>query len=117
MTTYDSFSRTYNMPIVVREKHHKSSYQTRKLPDGQNVSSSSSDGLVQNCMTLSLWFSHKTAAFYTEQCTSPSLFYNFEVSQGGSNRSLNNYSIISNAIFKNWCMCTNHLATNSRLLN
>ena len=33
-------------------------------------------GLVQNCMTLSRWFSHKTAAFYAEQCTSPSLFHN-----------------------------------------
>ena len=31
--------------------------------------SSSSDGLVQICMTLSWWFSHKTAAFFTEQCT------------------------------------------------
>ena len=31
---------------------------------------SSSDGLV----TLSQWFSHKTAAFSTEQCTGPSLF-------------------------------------------
>ena len=31
-----------------------------------------SDGLVQICVTLSQWFSHKTAAFSTEQCTSPS---------------------------------------------
>ena len=37
-------------------------------------SSSSSDGLVQNHVTLSPWFSCKTAAFYTEQCTSLSFF-------------------------------------------
>ena len=28
----------------------------------------------QRYVTLSQWFSHKTAAFYTEQCISPSLF-------------------------------------------
>ena len=45
-------------------------------------SSSSSDKLVQNCVILSQRFLHKTAAFYTEQCTSPSLFDNFKVSRG-----------------------------------
>jgi len=75
------------------------------------LSSSSSDGLVQNCMTLSQWFSHKTIAFYTEQCTSPLLFHNFEVSRGGSNRSLKNYGFISYAILKKLaCMHANHLA-------
>ena len=43
---------------------------------------SSSDGLAQHCVNLSRWFTHETAAFYTEQCTTPSLFHNFEVSQG-----------------------------------
>ena len=38
------------------------------------ASTSSSDGLVQKCTTLSQWLLYKTAAFYTEQCTSPSLF-------------------------------------------
>jgi len=42
------------------------------------LSSSSSDGLVQNCVSLLRWFSHKTA-FYAEQCTSPSLFCNLQV--------------------------------------
>jgi len=37
--------------------------------------------VVQNCMTLSQWFSYKAAAFYTEQCTTPLLFHYFEVSQ------------------------------------
>jgi len=37
-------------------------------------SSSSLDGLVQNYATHSRWFSRQTAAFYTEQRTSPSLF-------------------------------------------
>jgi len=35
-------------------------------------------------LTLSRWFSHTTAAFYTEQCTSPSLLHNFEVLWSGS---------------------------------
>ena len=30
--------------------------------------------LVQICVTLLWWFSHRTAAFSTEQCTSPLLF-------------------------------------------
>ena len=64
-------------------------YWTRESPDGQNVLLSSlSDGLIQHCMTFSPWFSHKTAAFYTERYTSPSLFHIFEVSRGSSNRSL-----------------------------
>ena len=29
--------------------------------------------LAQVCMNLSQWFMHETAAFYTEQCTTPSL--------------------------------------------
>ena len=37
--------------------------------------------------------------------------YDFEVSQGTSNRSLENYGFISDTIFKKLvCMCTNHLA-------
>jgi len=51
-------------------------------------------------MTLSQWFSQKTAAFYTEQCTSPLLFHNFEVSRRGLNRTPKNYSFISDTIFK-----------------
>ena len=69
-------------------------------------SPSSSDELVQNGMTLSQWFPHKTAAFYTEQCTSPSLFHNYEVSQGALNQSLKSYSLygfICTAIFFNYC--------------
>ena len=41
-----------------------------------------SDGLAQYCVNLSRWFTHKTAAFSTEQCTTPLLFHNFEASQG-----------------------------------
>jgi len=48
----------------------------------------SSDGLAQYCVNLSWWFMHETAAFYTEQCITPSLFHNFEVSQGIHNHSL-----------------------------
>ena len=75
-------------------------------------SSSSSDGLVQICLTLSWWFLQKTAAFSTEQCTSPSLFSRFEVSRGGSNWSLKNYGFLSDAIFSSRVrMHTDHLAT------
>jgi len=57
-------------------------YQTNNLQNGPNVflllSSFffllSSDGLAQYCMILSRWFTHKTAAFCTERCTTPSLF-------------------------------------------
>ena len=42
----------------------------------------SSDGLVQIWRTPSRRCLHKTAAFYTEQCTTPSLFGSFEVSRG-----------------------------------
>jgi len=70
---------TYNTPGSTK-KHHEStepeSYQTAKYFPS---SSSSLDRLVQNFLTLSQWFSHKTAAFYTEQCTCSLLFHNFEV--------------------------------------
>ena len=42
----------------------------------------SSDGLAQYCVNLSRWFTHETAAFCMEQCTTPSLFHSFEVSRG-----------------------------------
>jgi len=54
-------------------------------------SASSSDGLVQICVTLLRWFSHKTAAFFTEQCTSldqPIAFFQFEVIPGDSGEPL-----------------------------
>ena len=54
---------------------------------------SSSDGLAQYYVNLSRWFTHETAAFCTEQCTTLSLFHNFEVLQGTRNHSLKNYSI------------------------
>jgi len=38
---------------------------------------SSSDGLARYCKNLSQWFTHKTAAYYSEQCTVPLLFHNF----------------------------------------
>ena len=39
------------------------------------------------------------AELYTEHCTSPSLFHNFEVSWGASNQSLKNYGFICDTIF------------------
>ena len=65
--------------------------ESRQIVNSFFLLASSSDGLVQNCTTLSQCFSHKTAAFYTEQCTSPSLVHNFEVSRGSSNQSLKIY--------------------------
>ena len=95
ITTYHPSSSVFmtNKTPSGAEKHH----WTRKLKNGQNVlfflSSfffllSSSDGLAQYCVNFSWWFTHKTAAFYTEQCTTLSLFHNFEVSQGAHNHSL-----------------------------
>jgi len=43
--------------------------------------------------------SHKTAAFYTEQCTT---FYNFKVSRGTTHWSLKNYGFICDIVH----MCT-----------
>ena len=60
--------------------------------------------LLQIHMTLSQWFLHKAAAFSTEQCTSPSLSYRFEVSWGGLNHSLKNYGFLCNSIFFFTCM-------------
>ena len=63
-------------------------YPTKQQQNGQIVflSSSffflSSDRLAQYCVNLSCWFTHETAAFSTEQCTTPLLFHNFEASQG-----------------------------------
>ena len=94
-------------------------YWTRKLSDRQNVFLSSfffffkrASSNLHDSFTM---VSHKTAAFFTEQCTSPSLFYRFEVSQGSSNRSLKSYG-------SHVHMHTNHLATKcdyyyARLLN
>ena len=52
-------------------------YPTKQRQNGQIVflSSSfflSSDGLAQHCVNLSRWFTHETAAYSTEQCTTPS---------------------------------------------
>jgi len=44
----------------------------------------------------------QTAAFNTEQCTSSSLFHNFEVSRGGSYWSLKNYVFISDTNLQNF---------------
>jgi len=73
--------------------------------------------LVQNFVTLSWWFSHKTAACYTDQCTSPSFLHHFEVSWHGLNHSLKNYGFLCNAIFCSHVrMHTNHLAMKCNLL-
>jgi len=75
------------------------SQKVTRRPKCLSSFSCSSDGIVQNCMTLSQSFSHKTVAFYTEQCTSPSLFHNFVLSRGSLNYSLNNYGFIFDTIF------------------
>ena len=45
------------------------------------------------CEPLS-WFTHETAANYPEQCTTLSLFHNFEVSQDACNHPLHNYGSV-----------------------
>jgi len=68
-------------------------YPTKQQQNGQIVFFFflSSDGVAQCCINLSRWFTHKTAAFFTEQCTTPSLLHNFEVSQGACSHSLKHY--------------------------
>ena len=106
---------TYNMPTSARKHCESTEPETRQMAKTffflSSSSSSPSDGLVENCVTLSQWFSHKAAALYTEQCTSPSLFHNFEISRSGLNWSLKTYGFISDAILKKLVrMRTNHLA-------
>ena len=59
----------------------------------------SSGRQVENCVTFSQWFSHKTAAFHTEQCMTPSFFHKSEVSQDAWSHPLRNYGFIFNTIF------------------
>jgi len=59
----------------------------------------SSDGLAQYCVNLSRWFTHETAAFSTEQYSTPSLFHNFEVSQGARSHSLKHHAWLPSRVF------------------
>ena len=54
---------------MVRESIVK--YPTKQQQNGQIVFLLSSDGLAQYWVNLLRWFMHKTAALYTEQCTTP----------------------------------------------
>ena len=97
-----AFIMTYRSVFCVeqhaqwREKASQK-YQIRKSPDGQDFFLSFffffffRRASSNNWMTLSRWFSHKTAVVYAEQCTNPSLFLNCEVSQCASKESLKNY--------------------------
>ena len=70
--------------------------------------------LVQNYVTLSRWFSHKTASLYTDKCTTATLFHNIEVSQGTSVWSLKNCMASFEMPFSSFVhICTNHLAKNN----
>jgi len=58
--------------VVLKDNVKVPNKKVAKYPE--SVFFSYSDLPVQNCMTLSQWFSLETADFYTEQCTIPSLF-------------------------------------------
>ena len=89
-----------NTPSGAKKASRK--YQTRKSPESQNasLSSSYSDWLVQCCMhdhfcansSILHWAVHQLIAF------------SLEVSQGGSNWSLKNYGFISNTVFFTSCI-------------
>jgi len=119
ITPYRSSSSVFmtnNIPSGT--KKHQRKYRTRKSP--KSSSSSSSDRLVQICVTLSRWFLHKTAAL--SSAPAHRFFSMFEVTQGDSNCSQKNYGFLCDAIFSSCvCMRTNHLATKcnyyARLLN
>ena len=101
MTTYHSFlSASCPTTHLVVQKNHEST-----KPESHPTAFfffPSSKGLVQNCMTFMMVFV-QNSSIYTEQCISPSIFHNFEVSQGSSNHSLNSHGFISDANFKT-CM-------------
>ena len=67
--------------------------------------------LVQNCVTLSRWFSSKTAAFYTEQCMTPSLFTTLKSHKTLETTHLS-FGFICYAIYSVVRMYTKCLATN-----
>jgi len=71
--------------------------------------SSSSDGLAQHCVNLSRWFTHETAAFSREQCTTPSLFHSFEASQGARSDSLKHYGFQFGTPFSLFVLTHAHL--------
>jgi len=74
------------------EKHHESTEpESSKTVKMLFFLLSSSDGLAQCCVNFSQWFTHETAAFCTEQCTTPLLLHNIEVSQGAHSHLLKNY--------------------------
>ena len=97
MTTYCSSSSVFmtnKTPNGTRKHHENTQPNSSKRPSCYSSSSSfflTSDGPAQYRINLSRWFTHETAAFYTEQCMTPLLFYNFEVSQGVRSHSLKHY--------------------------
>jgi len=107
ITTYHSSSSVFmvnNTPSGPK-KHHKSiepeSHQMSKMFSFFFFFRRTSSNL-HDSFTMVL---HKTAAFSTEQCTSPSHFSMFEVSRGGSNCSLKNYGFLCDVIFSSRYTC------------
>ena len=84
----------------------RNTLQTKKSPDGQNVLLSFF--FIRWASSKFSWqFSHKTAAFYTEQCTSHCFFTTLK----SSNQSLKNYMASFVTPFSSIVyMCTNRLA-------
>lgn len=78
----------------------------------QNRFSSFFSWLGQNCVNLSWWFLPEKAPFYTEHCTTPSLF---KVSQGACSHSFKNYGfvMVCDSIFIS--TCNDHLATSTKI--
>ena len=58
-----------------------------------------------------LWFTHETAAFYVEQCTTPSSFHNFEVLPGACNHSLKSYGFQFGTPFSSFAHTHTHVLT------
>jgi len=88
-------SYTFNLHL----NNHRELYKRNLATQSTTLTNGREDILIkkhcestksESCQTLLLlsqWFSCKTAAFYTEQCTSPSLFHIFHIEdmyvQGG----------------------------------
>ena len=113
MTTYHSFSSA-SWPTtclgawknVVKVPNHKVDRRPKCL-SFFFLFFSSSDRLVQNCVTLSRWFSHKEA-FYNEQCTNPCFITTLKPHKAVR---ITHWTTMVSLATPFSCMRTKHLAT------
>jgi len=89
------------------EKHHESTEpESSKMAKMFSfLLSSSSEWLAQHSVNFPQWFTHETAPFCTEQCTTPLFLHNIEVLQSAHSHSLNNYGFHFGVPFPSLMQC------------